>query len=190
MDLMKIQASPLLALLLTVTVSAPALAGECLIQRFYRDDKKILRHFSIEPLGRESRSNSSTCSSACRQEAQYLKPEDAETLSKKGNPKTQATIECTFREDYQKAKEARKVVDATVPTTSLQMRRPSDNYIQPAPISTPSQSPAAPDTMQDHTLQRKSYDTSPRRPMRGDPYLHPSMQRRSNPTDSRGMRGY
>jgi hypothetical protein len=124
---MKIQALPfiLLALTLGVTPAAQA-AGDCALMRMYKDEKKIMQHFSTQTL-REGGANASLCSSSCRRQAETIPMIDANQLKDKKNVTT-ALLRCTYSDNYgSHATNSKTIAESTVPIGQLRLEERSSS---------------------------------------------------------------
>ncbi len=115
---------PFVALALCLTFASAAQAGECALVRMYKDNKKIMQHFSTQTLV-DGAGNNSACSSACRREAGIIPPVDTNVLTSKKNATT-ALLRCTFSDNYGGHRtNSKTIAESTVPITQLRAPSPS-----------------------------------------------------------------
>lgn len=157
--------------------AAPALA-DCVLLRQYRDDKRIMHHFSLQTL-KEGNDIASSCTSICRTEAVYIPAIDATKL--RGNDKVkEVLLRCTFSVGHgAKPESGRVLAESTLPITSLRIRKeiaPTRPNAAPYAIS-----PRAPAISSSNTgfedAEQESHDDSSQR------YPQPRASDSSKPFD-------
>lgn len=114
---MKTQATLLLSIV-GILLASNASAGNCSLVRMYKDSKKIMQHMSTQTLS-DGVSNTSSCSTACRRQAEILPVIDSNTLKNKKAVST-ALLRCTYSDNYGGRDTNGKIIgESTVPITRL-----------------------------------------------------------------------
>jgi hypothetical protein len=175
---MKTQAPHIVFLTLALLMAATPALADCLLVRMYRDEKRIMHHFSTQTLA-AGKNDNVLCTSACRKEAEYMPSIDAVQLRNNTQVK-EVLLRCSYTAGRNASPESSKVLaESTLPITRLKVRKESAPLrpnaspyaISPrasAAISRMSSQNSAitssdtKDAPSDNAQQKQNYDLSPR----------------------------
>jgi hypothetical protein len=94
-------------------------AGQCELQRMYKDNAQVVQYLSIQRLEAEGAKSSDSCVRACRQQGQTISALDAGVV--KGKAATQATVRCAFTDAKVNGGQPKVVGESTLPLSRFKV---------------------------------------------------------------------